>query len=156
MNDNDRMNSVSDDRDLDIANMSDFSDDEDGIPAESQPRTQTGCVLDSSFNETLSLCDRPVANTVTSRDDWDLPDPNAREYWTKFRLLTKQAFLLDDDCLSDSNFLEAVKDVVKRSRLTMRALDEYDATQFDQQTNEQTPDGSEDYRSTRRPGHLVA
>ena len=54
VNDNDIMNSVSDARDLDIANMSDFSDDEDGIPAGSQPRTQTGCVLDSSFNETLS------------------------------------------------------------------------------------------------------
>ena len=144
VNDNDIMNSVSDDRDLDIANMSDFSDDEDGIPAGSQSRTQTGCVLDSSFNETLSLCDRPVANTVTARDDWDLPDPNDREYWTKFRLLTKQAFLLDDDCISDSNFSEAVKDVVKRSRLTMRALDEYDAPQFDKQTNEQTPDGSDE------------
>ena len=113
VNDNDMMNSVSDDRDLDIANMSDFSDDEDGIPAGSQPRTQAGCVLDSSFNETLSLCDRPVAITVTARDDRDLPDPNDREYWTKFRLLTKQAFLLGDNCLSDSNFPEAVKDVVK-------------------------------------------
>ena len=144
VNDNDIMNSVSDDRDLDIANMSDFSDDEDGISAGSQPRTQAGCVLDSSFNETLSLCNRPVAITVTARDDRDLPDPNDREYWTKFRLLTKQAFLLDDDCLSDSNFPEAVKDVVKRSRLTMMALDEYDAPQFDQQTNEQTPDGSDE------------
>ena len=143
MNNNYIMNSVSDDRDLDIANMSDFSDDEDGIPAGSQPRTQTGCVLDSSFNETLSWCDRPVANTVTARDDRDLLDPNDREYWTKFRLLTKQAFLLDNDCLSDSNFPEAVKDVVKRSRLTMMALDEYDAPQFDQRTNEQTTDCSD-------------
>ena len=74
VNNNDIMNSVSDDRDLDIANMSDFSDDEAG----SQPRTQTGCVLDSSFNETLSWCDRPVANTVTARDDRDLLDPNDR------------------------------------------------------------------------------
>ena len=127
---NDIMNSVSDDKDLDIANMSDFSDDEDGIPVESQPQTQTGC-------------DRPVANTVTARDDRDLLDPNDREYWTKFRLLTKQAFLLDNDCLSDSNFPEAVKDVVKRSRLTMMALDEYDAPQFDQRTNEQTTDCSD-------------
>ena len=65
------------------------------------------------------------------------------EYWTKFRLLTKQASLLDNDCLSDSNFPEAVKDVVKRSRLTMMALDEYDAPQFDQRTNEQTTDCSD-------------
>ena len=116
VNNNDIMNSLSEDRDLDIANMSDFSDDEDGLPVESRPRTQTGCVQDSSFGETSSWCDRLVANTVTARGDRDLLHPNEREYWTKFRLLTKQAFLLDDDCLSDSNFPEAVKDVVKRSR----------------------------------------
>ena len=143
MKNNDIMNSVSDDRDLDIANMSDFSDDEDGIPVESRPRTQTGCVQDSSFKETSSWCDRPVANTVTARDDRDLMDPNDREYWIKFCLLTKQAFLLDNDCLSDSNFPEAVKDVVKRSCLTMMALDEYDAPQFDQGTNNQTTDCSD-------------
>ena len=131
VNNNDIMNSVSDDRDLDIANMSDFSDVENGIQVESGPRTQTGCVQDSSFNETLSWCDRPVTITVTAKDDRDPLDPNDREYWTKFRLLTKQAFLLDGDCLSDSNFPEAVKDVEKRSRLTMMALDEYDAPPFD-------------------------
>ena len=128
----DIMNSEADDRYSDIAHMSDFSDDEDGIQEESRPGTQTGCVQDSSCNETLSWCDRPVANTVKAKDDRDSLDPNDREYWTKFRLLTKQAFLLDDDCLSDSNFPEAVKDVVRRSRLTMMALDEYDAPPFDQ------------------------
>ena len=191
---------MSDDRDSDIANMSDFSDDEDGIQEESRPGTQTGCVQDSSFEEILywcdrpsdnmrvtggtkqdmmyaesddrnsdiantsdfsdsddqtleeirlgtrtgsdrcdsigivsEVCDRPVVNTVTVEDDRDSLDPNDREYWTKFRLLTKQAFLLDDDCLSDSNFPKAVKDVVKRSRLTMMALDEYDARLINEQ-----------------------
>ena len=205
VNNNDIMNSVSDDRDSDIANMSDFSDDEDGVQEESRPGTQTGCVQDSSFEGTLywcdrptdnmrmtggtkhdmvysesddrnsdianisdfsnsddqtqeeirpgprtgsdrcdssgivsEVCDRPVANTVTAEDDRDSLDPNDREYWTKFRLLTKRAFLLDDDCLSDSNFPEAVKDVVRRSRLTMMALDEYDAPPFDQRTNDET------------------
>ena len=33
--------------------------------------------------------------------------------------------------------------MVKRSRLTMMALDEYDAPQFDQRTNEQTTDCSD-------------
>ena len=47
VNNNDIMNSVSDDRDSDIAYMSDFSDDEDGIQEESRPGTQTGCVQDS-------------------------------------------------------------------------------------------------------------
>ena len=54
---NNIMNSVSDDRDSDIANMSDFSDDEDGIQEESRPGTQTGYVQDSSFEETLYWCD---------------------------------------------------------------------------------------------------
>ena len=133
------MNSVSDDRDSDIANMSDFSDDEDGIQEESRPGTQTGCVQDSSFEETLYVCDRPVANTVTAEDDRDSLDPNDREYWTKFRLLTKKAFSLHDDCLSDSNFPEAVKDVVRRSRLTMMALDEYDDQPVDQRSYDETP-----------------
>ena len=54
-----------------------------------------------------------------------------------------QAFLLDDDCLSDSNFPDAVKDVVRRSRLTMMALDEYDAPPFEQRTDDGTPDCSD-------------
>ena len=210
VNKNDIMNSGSDDRDSDIANMSDFSDDEDGVQEESRPETQTGCVQDSSFEETLywcgrptdnmmttgrikhdmvysesddrnsdianisdfsdsddqtqeeirpgprtggdrcdsigivsEVCDRPVANTVTAEDDRNSLDPNDRDYWTKFRLLTRQAFLLDDDCLSDINFPEAVKDVVWRSRLTMMALDEYDAPPFEQRTDDGTPDCSD-------------
>ena len=43
-NKNDIMNSVSDEEDLDIAHMSDFSDDEDGSQEESRPGTQPGCV----------------------------------------------------------------------------------------------------------------
>ena len=210
VNKNDIMDSGSDDRDSDIANMSDFSDDEDGVQQESRPGTQTGCVQDSSFEETLywcdrptdnmmmtggskhdmvysetddrnsdianisdfsdsddqtqeeirpgprtgsdrcdsigivsEVCDQPVTNTVTAEDDRDSLDPNDREYWTKFRLLTRRAFLLDDDCLSDSNFPEAVKDVVRRSRLTMMALDEYDAPPFEQRTDDGTPDCSD-------------
>ena len=51
-------------------------------------------------------------------------DPNDKEYWTKFRLLTRQAFLLDNDKLSESNYLDAVKEVVTRSRLTIMAFNE--------------------------------
>ena len=89
------------------------------------------------------VCDRPVANTVTAEDDRDSLDPNDREYWTKFRLLTKQAFSLNDDCLSDSNFPEAVKDLVKRSRLTMMALNEYDAQPVDQRMTPDCSDGED-------------
>ena len=126
-----------------IANISDFSDSDDQTQEEIRPGTRTGSDRCDSIGIVSEVCDRPVANTVTAKDDRDSLDPNDREYWTKFRLLTKQAFLLDDDCLSDSNFPEAVKDVVKRSRLTMMALDEYDAPPFDQRTNDETPDCSD-------------
>ena len=66
-NKNDIMNSVSDEEDLDIAHMSDFSDDEDGSQEESRPGTQTGCVHDRSGDKTLYWCDRPVAKTVTAK-----------------------------------------------------------------------------------------
>ena len=64
---NDIMNSVSDEEDLDIAHMSDFSDDEDGSQKESRPGTQIGCVHDRSGDETLYWCDRPVAKTMTAK-----------------------------------------------------------------------------------------
>ena len=51
---------------------------------------------------------------MTAGDGRDSLDSNDTEYWSKFRHLTRQAFLLDDDCLSDSNFPKAVKDVVRR------------------------------------------
>ena len=60
VNENDLVNSGSDDRDSDIANMSDFSDDEDEVQEESRSGTQTGCDQNSSFEETLNLCDRPT------------------------------------------------------------------------------------------------
>ena len=47
--------------------------------------------------------------------------------------------MLDDDCLSDSNYPDAVKDVVRRSRLTIMALYEYDAPPFEQRTDGWTP-----------------
>ena len=47
--------------------------------------------------------------------------------------------LPDDDCLSDSDFPDAVKEVVRRSRLTIMALNEYDAPPFEQRTDGGTP-----------------
>ena len=85
------------------------------------------------------VCDRPITNTVTAVDGRDSLAPKDTEYWTKFRRLTRQAFLLDDDCLSDSNYPNAVKDVVRRSRLTIMALDECDAPPFEQRTDGGTP-----------------
>ena len=123
--------SGTDDRNSDIAAMSDFSDDEDEAQEEFRPGPRTGSDRDGSIEEDSSLCDRPITNTVTAGDGRDSLDPNDTEYWTKFRRLTRRAFLLDDDCLSDSNYPNAVKDVVRRSRLTIMA--------FEQRTDGGTP-----------------
>ena len=106
---------------------------------EFRPGPLTGSDRDDSIEEESSLCDRPITNTVTTGDGRDSLDPNDTEYWTKFRCLTRQAFLLDDDCLSDSDFPDAVKEVVRRSRLTIMALNEYDAPPFEQRTDGGTP-----------------
>ena len=131
--------SGTDSRNSDIAAMSDFSDDEDETQVEFRPGPRTGSDRDDSIEEESSLCDRPITNTVTTGDGRDSLDPNDSEYWTKFRCLTSQAFLLDDDCLSDSDFPDAVKEVVRRSRLTIMALNEYDAPTFEQRTDGGTP-----------------
>ena len=131
--------SGTDGRNSDIAAMSDFSDDEDETQVEFRPGPRTGSDRDGSIEEESSLCDRPITNTATAGDGRDSLDPNDTEYWTKFRRLSRQAFLLDDDCLSDSNYPDAVKDVVRISRLTIMALKEYDAPPFEQRTDGGTP-----------------
>ena len=149
--------SGTDGRNSDIATMSDFSDDEDETQVEFRPGPRTGSDCDGSIEEVSSLCDRPITNTVTAGDGRDSLDPNDTEYWTKFRRLTIQAFLLDDDCLSDSNYPDAVKDVVRRSRLTIMALNEYDAPPFEQPTDGGTPvcSDSEDIMESEGGGGVV-
>ena len=131
--------SGTDSRNSGIAAMSDFSDDEDETQVEFRPGPWTGSDRDDSIEEESSLCDRPITNTVTAEDGRDSLDPNDTEYWTKFRHLTKQAFLLDDDSLLDSNYPDAVKEVVRRSRFTIMTLNEYDAPPFEQGTDGGTP-----------------
>ena len=143
VNEHDMVYSGTDDRNSDIADMSDFSDSDDETQEEIRPGPRTGSDRRDSIGVVSGVGDRPVTKTVTAEDDRDSLDPNDMEYWTKFRLLMRQAFLLDDDCLSDSNFPDAVKDVVRRSRLTMMALDEYDAPPLEQQTDNGTPDCSD-------------
>ena len=135
--------SGTDDRNSDIADMSDFSDNDDETQEEFRPGPRTGSDRHGSIEEVSKACDRPITKTVTAGDGRDSLDPNDMEYWSKFRRLTRQAFLLDDDCLSDSNYPNAVKDVVRRSRLTIMALDEYDAPPFEQRTDDGTPDCSD-------------
>ena len=122
----------------DIAAMSDFSDEEDGPREEdgphedAQPNIRTEWVSDDTIKKESNRCDRSVLDMSTTGVAPHSPDPNDKEYWTKFRLLTKQAFLLDDVKLSESDYPDAVKELVLKSRLTIMAINERDDTWLEQ------------------------
>ena len=113
-----------DSQNSDIATMSDFSDDEDGPQGELRPRILTECVSDDSIKEESNSCDRSVPDMTTVGVGSISLEPNDKEYWTKFRLLTRQAFLFDNVKLSESNYPDAVREVVIRSRLTIMEFNE--------------------------------
>ena len=80
---------------------------------------------------------------TTAGDSSNSLDPNNKEYWTKFRLLTRQAFLLDNVKLSESNYPDAVKEVVMRSRLTIMEFNEGEDTPLEQCNEGETSDYSD-------------
>ena len=100
--------STTDSENSDIAAMSDFSDDEDGPHGEVPPQILTECVSDDSVREESNDRDRPVPDMTTAGVGSNSLDPNDKDYWTKFRLLTRQAFLLDNVKLSESDYPDAV------------------------------------------------
>ena len=99
--------------------MSDFSDDEDESQGELRPKIWTECVSEDSIKEGSINGERSDPNTNTVGVGSKTLDPDDKEYWTQFRLLTRQAFLLDNVKLSESDYPDAVKEVVTRSRLTI-------------------------------------
>ena len=111
--------STTDSQNSDIAATSDFSDDEDGPQGELRPKILTECVSDDSIKEESNNCERSDPDMTTAGVGSKSLDPNDKGYWTKFRLLTRQAFLLDNVKLSESDYPDAVKEVVTRSRLTV-------------------------------------
>ena len=121
----------------DIAAMSDLSDEEDepreedGPHEDVQPNIRTDWVGDDSIKKESNSCDQSVLHTSTTEVAPHELDPNDTEYWTKFRLLTKQAFLLDDVKLCESNYPDAVKELVFRSRLTIMEINERDDVRFE-------------------------
>ena len=130
---NDSMSYLStDSHNSDIAAMSDFSDDEDGPQGEVRPNIRTECVSDDSIKKESNSCDRSVPDMPTKGIGSNSLDPNDTEYWTKFRLLTRQAFLLDDVKLSESDYPDAVKELVLKSRLTIMEINERDDTWLEQ------------------------
>ena len=133
--------STTDSQNSDIAAMSVFSDDEDGPQGELQPKILTECVSDDSIKEESNGGDRPVPDMTTAGVGANSLDPNDKEYWTKFRLLTRQAFLLDK--LSESNYPDAVKELVTRSRLTIMAFNEGEVEPLEQCNEGETSDYSD-------------
>ena len=118
--------STTDSHNSDIAAMSDFSDDEDWSQGELQPRILT--VSEDLIKKELNRCDESVPDITMAGVGSISLDPNDKEYWTKFRLLTRQAFLLDNVKLSESDYPDAVKEVVTRSRLTIMEFNEREDT----------------------------
>ena len=104
--------STTDSQNSDIAAMSDFSDDDDGPQGELRPKILTECVSDDSIKEESINCERSDPDMTTTGVGSKSLDPNDKEYWTKFRLLTRQAFMLDNVKLSESDYPDAVKEVV--------------------------------------------
>ena len=96
--------SNTDSHNSDIAAMSDFSDDEDWSQRELQPSILT--VSDDSIKKELNNCDELVPDRTTAGVGSISLDPNDKDYWTNFRLLTRQAFLLDNDKLAESDYPE--------------------------------------------------
>ena len=131
------VHSGTDGRNSDIGALSDFSDDDEETEVEHQPGPRTGSDRDYSIEEESNLCDRPVTKTVTAGDGQDSLDPNDTEYWATVSL-------------SDSNYPDVVKNIVRRSRMTIMAIYEYDAPPLEQQTGCGTPgcqcDGCVEFR----------
>ena len=132
----------------DIAAMSDFSDEEDepreevGPYEDVQPKIRTDWVGNDTIKKESNSCDYSVLHTTTTEVPHAL-DPNDEDYWTKFRLLTKQAFKLDDVKLSESDYPDAVKELVFRSRLTIMEINERDDVRFEE-LHDSDDDGDSD------------
>ena len=135
--------STTDSQNSDIAAMSDFSDDEDESQGELRPKIRTECVSEDSIKEGSINGERSDPNTTTVGVGSKTLDPDDKEYWTKFRLLTRQAFLLDNVKLSESDYPDAVKEVVTRSRLTIIELNKGEDIPLEQYSEGEMSDDSD-------------
>ena len=122
----------------DIAAMSDFSDEEDepreevGPHDDVQPNIRTDWVGNDTLKKVSNSYDYSLLHMTTTEVAPHAPDPNDEDYWTKFRLLAKEAFKLDDVKLSESEYPDAVKALVFRSRLTIMEINERDDVRFEE------------------------
>ena len=122
----------------DIAAMSDFSDEEDepqeevGPHDDVQPNIRTDCVSYDALEKVSNSYEYSLLHSIPKEAAPHAPDPNDEDYWTKFRLLTKEAFNLDDVKLSESEYPDAVKALVFRSRWTIMEMIERDDVRFEE------------------------
>ena len=96
--------------------------------------------VNMSSDEESNLCDRPVMESETEWDSQDSQDPSDTEYWANVNLQARQAMTGNDDTLSDDNYPDIVKNIVRTARMTMKAWDEHDALPVEQQTGCEMPD----------------
>ena len=99
----------------------------------------TGSDVNISSDEEPNLCDRPVMDSETEWDSQDSQDPSDTDYWANVNLLARQAMTGNDDTLSDDNYPDIVKNIVRTARMTMRAWDEHDALPVEQRTGCEMP-----------------
>ena len=133
----------------DIAAMSDFSDEEDepreevGPHDDVQPNIRTDWVGNDTLKKVSNSYDYSLLHRIPTEAAPHAPDPNDEDYWTKFRLLTKEAFKLDDVKLSESEYPDAVKALVFRSRWTIMVINERDDVWFEE-LHDSDDDGDSD------------
>ena len=99
----------------------------------------TGSDVNMSSDEESNMCDRLVLESETEWDSQDSQDPSDTEYWANVYLQARQAMTGNDDTLSDDNYPDIVKNMVRKARMTMRAWDEHDALPVEQQTGCEMP-----------------
>ena len=134
----------------DIAAMSDFSDEEDepreevGPHDDVQPNIRTDCVSYDALEKVSNSYEYSLLHSIPKEAAPHAPDPNDEDYWTKFRLLAKEAFTLDDVKLSESEYPDAVKALVFRSRWTIMEMIERDDVQFEE-LHDSEDDGDLDF-----------
>ena len=108
----------------DIADMEDFSDEEEepweevGPSEDVQPNIRTVCI----GNDASNSCERSELPTKPTEVTHQVMELHGEDYWTNFRLLAKQAFKLDNVKLAASDYPVAVKELVVRSRVTFQDI----------------------------------
>ena len=114
----------------DITAMSDFSNEEDepreevGPHDDVQPNIRTDWVGNDTLKTVSNSYDYSLLHMTTMKVAPHAPDPNDEDYWT--------AFKLDDVKLSESEYPDAVKALVFRSRLTIMEINERDDVRFEE------------------------